>query len=335
MRVGVNPQKQHKKIDLETHHRVILVVYIPNEEGFYNKSFDVFKLSLDSLIATVNNNCAITVVNNGSYEKVTVLLNRYFEDNKIDTLINHRNNIGKIDALIGAARGSRETVITYTDSDILFVKGWQENVEKVFSAFGNVGSVSPIPVRYNLFYGTSSALLQILLKKVKIKFEAIPENFISYNRYLMSINWEEDVSDKKKWPIINKNGCNAIIGSGHQVLTVSRDILFKEVPTNPSLILVGGDSEYKYVDEPIDKSGKLRLSTYNNYAYHMGNLVEQWMLDVYQENLNKKVNVDFKFQFNKKQSNSIISKCNQKIYLLRKKIVKKIFKLFYKDFLKS
>jgi hypothetical protein len=35
----------------------------------------------------------------------------------------------RIDAQIGAARGVREKLITLTDSDILFVKGWQEKVE--------------------------------------------------------------------------------------------------------------------------------------------------------------------------------------------------------------
>ena len=332
MRIGINPQKLQKKIDLDAHHRVILVVYIPNEEGFYKKSFDVFKLSLDSLIATVNDNCAITVVNNGSYEKVTALLNHYFENNKIDTLINDRINIGKIDALIGAARGSREPLITYTDSDILFVTGWQVNVEKVFSTFNNVGSVSPIPVRYGMFYGTSSVLQQIILKKIKIKFEAIPENFISYNKYLCSINWDADDNDSKKWPVIEKEGIQAIIGSGHQVLTISREILFTGVPTNPSLTLVGGDSEYKYVDEPIDRLGKLRLSTYHNFGYHMGNNVEGWMIAVHQDNLNQKPISTTGFCIQKDVPNLFFNRFRQKIYMIKKKAVKKIFKSLYKDY---
>ena len=43
MRVGWNPQKLEKHVVLETFHRVILVVFIPNEEGFYKDSFNVFK----------------------------------------------------------------------------------------------------------------------------------------------------------------------------------------------------------------------------------------------------------------------------------------------------
>lgn len=332
MRIGSNPQKNESKILLTTHHRLIVVVYIPNEEGFYKKSFDVFKLCLDSIIATINNNCAITVVNNGSYEKITALLNQYFEENKIDTLVNHRMNIGKIDALIGAARGSREPLITYTDSDILFVEGWQENVEKVFSAFNNVGSVSPIPVRHGSFYATSSVLKEIILNKIKINFVQIHENFDAYNKYLESINWEKIITNSNKWAIIESNGCKAVIGSGHQVLTILRDILFTDVPTNPSLTLVGGDSEYMYVDEPIDRSGKLRLSTYHNFGFHMGNNLEDWMLDVQRDNLHRKkyTNTIIKSYTTEKATDLFSNKYIRKFYLLKKNVIKKIFKRLYK-----
>jgi len=284
MRVGWNPQKLEKKVDLDTFHRVVMVVFIPNEEGFYKDSFNVFKLSLDSIVSSINSFCAITVVNNGSYYKVTELLNTYVFENKIDTLIHHNKNIGKIDALIGAAKGVREQIITYTDADILFKTGWQENVEKVFNSFPNVGSVSPIPVRKGVFYATSSVLKEILFQRINLSFEIIPENFDSYNKYLASINWELENSDKELWPVIQYKSNKAIIGSGHQVLTVNREILNGYIPNNPSLLLVGGDSEYKYVDEPIDFSGKMRLSTYNNFAYHMGNTTEKWMYDILELN---------------------------------------------------
>jgi hypothetical protein len=330
MRVGWNPQKSEKKIELKTHHRVVLVVFIPNEEGFYKDSINVFKLSLDSIISSVNSNCAITVVNNGSYSKVTELLNSYFSEKKIDSVIHHNKNIGKIDALIGAAKGAREKLITYTDSDILFENGWQQNVEKIFIEFPNVGSVSPIPVRKGIFYATSSVLKQVLIGNLKIKFEPIPENFDSYNKYLSSINWNKETSEAQLWPIISSRTCKAIIGSGHQVLTIDSDILNQYIPKKPSLILVGGDSEYKYVDEPIDFSGKLRLSTYNNYAYHMGNTTESWMYSVLDTNEKEKKMVDidlFKLKSETKTNFSFKLKC----YRYKKNLIKLVFKFFYKN----
>lgn len=331
MRQGLNPQKAERKITLTTHHRIVIVVYIPNEEGFYKDSFDVFKMCLDSLVSTINSTGVITVVNNGSNKKTTDLLSLYLEENKIDTLILHKTNIGKIDALIGAARGVREKYITLTDADILFINGWQEKIEEVFCNFPDVGSVSPIPVRKGLLYGTSTVLKHILMRKIKFGFSSIPENFSGYNRYLESINWDLETSNENKWPVVENKGVKAIIGSGHQVLTIDRDILFKTVPTNPSLTLVGGSSEYAYVDEPIDKAGKLRLSTYNNYAFHMGNKLENWMTVVQKENIEKNTNNDKNLIhpsfFN---SNIFESRINNKFYVLRKLIIKKIFSIIIK-----
>jgi len=328
MRIGSNPQKSDRKIILTTHHRIVLVVYLPNEEGFYKDSFEVFKICLDSLVSTTNSYAAITVVNNGSHKKVVDFLNLYLEQKKIDTLILHNTNIGKIDALIGAARGAREKYITLTDSDILFVTGWQEKVEDVFANFPNVGSVSPIPVRRALMFGTSSVLKQILLRKINYLSEPIIENFEDYNRYLESINWDLEIEKDKKWDVVEKNNYKANIGSGHQVLTIDRDILFKITPTNPSLTLVGGTSENDYVDFPIDKANKLRLATYNNYAFHMGNKLEDWMVEKHKSN--KKIeNIEKKrldVQSLDLNNNWFYNKC----FGLNKKIIKMIFSLFYK-----
>lgn len=328
MRLGSNPQKQERKIKMTTHHRVVVVVYIPNEEGFYKDSFDVFKLCLDSLVSTINLSAAITIVNNGSSKKVSDFLNLYLTEKKIDTLISHNTNIGKIDALISAARGAREKYITLTDSDILFVKGWQKKVEEVFSIFPNVGSVSPIPVRTGLYSGTSSVLKQILFRKIKFKFIPIPENFISYNKYLESINWDLEVQEDKNWPVVQKKEFRAVIGSGHQVLTIDRDILFRTTPSNPSLTLVGCNSEHNYVDVPIDKAGKLRLSTYNNYAFHMGNKLESWMGDVQEVNSKSIENDEKNNEILCPSSDLFNSQIKNKWYGLKKMIIKKIFSFF-------
>jgi hypothetical protein len=142
MRVGMNPQKQDKKVKLDTSHCVISVVYIPEMTGYYANVLEVFKLSLESIIATKNKQCTITVVNNASCREVVDYLETMFASGKIDCVIHHKTNIGKMDALIGAARGTREPLITLTDVDILFKKGWQENVEAIHQKLKNVGSVS-------------------------------------------------------------------------------------------------------------------------------------------------------------------------------------------------
>lgn len=324
----MNPQKEERKVAMTTHHRIVIVVYIPNEEGFYKNSLNVFKICLDSIIATINSYAAITIVNNGSFDKVSSILEFYLKEKKIDTLISHNTNIGKIDAQIGAARGVREKYITLTDADILFVKGWQEKVEEIFAAFPKVGSVSPIPVRTGVLAGTSSVLKQIILKKLKFKYITIPDNLENYNKFLASINWNLETDKSKKWPVVECNGIKAIVGSAHQVLTIDRDILFTTSPSNPSLTLVGGNSEHNYVDVPIDKAGKLRLGTFNNFAFHMGNSLEDWMLTTVKNNLNSTI-ISSKEVKNSVAVDLLNTKSGDKFYGLRKMIVKKIFSFLY------
>ena len=325
MREGSNPQKTEKQIELSCHHRVIIVVFIPELSGYYKNSLEVFKLCLNSLIAANSRSYAITVVNNGSCKEVSEFLNDNLKNKDIDTLISHNQNIGKIDALLGAARGAREDLITISDADILFMKNWNVATREVFDAFKKAGSVSPIPFRHGIFYGTSSVFKEILLGRFKFKYKTIPENFIDQNRYLTSINWNNEKNDGVKWPVVEKNGVQAIIGSGHQVLTIKRDILFSTVPIPPSLTLVGGDSEYKYVDEPIDKAGLMRLSTFHNYAFHIGNQVENWMKDItslenFQENKLPKLET-----INRSKKN-----IDHRIYIIKKHLIKRLFKIIYK-----
>lgn len=329
MRVGMNPQKQSKKIELDCQHRLIIVVYIPSLEGYYKNVLEVFKLSLESAITTINTNCAITVVNNASCNEVVKYLDQKIAEGNVDTVIHHKKNIGKIDALIGAARASREPIITISDVDILFTKGWQEETERIFSNIKSVASVSPIPCRKFLNYETSSTLSKILLGKVKFQYKPIPENFEAHNKFLESFHWDLDSDENLNWPVIESNGVNAIVGSGHQILSMRRSLFFTTVPVEPSLTLVGNNSEYLYCDQPINYSGGMRLATYNNYAYHMGNTVEHWMKEIQTENLAKVKKANGQAPKKNLIAHFEPKRPNFKWYKLRKRIVHKMFNAKY------
>ena len=327
MRNGMNPNKKMNKVNLKTRHRVIIVVFIPEKETkYYREILDVFKTCLRSLQTTINDNCAITVVNNGSNQKLVEFLNIEYGKGNIDQLVHHKNNIGKMDALIGAARSSREELITITDTDILFISGWQEAVEKIFYAFPKAGSVSPIPMQTNaIFYNTSSTIKDIVKGNLKYTLEEIPENFEALNSYLRSINWKEKKDKKIKWPVVEKNNVKAILGSGHQVMTVRRYIFLKYTPTNPSLVLVGGDSEYTYGDEPTDLAGLYRLATYNNFAFHMGNSLEDWMLKKLEVNKIPKSSLNV-FNHQKNFNDKPFKKMT---FNFKKRFFIKLFKFFF------
>jgi len=330
MRLGMNPQKESKKIQLKFQHRLIIVVFIPSLEGYYKNVLEVFKLCLESAITTTDSNCAITVVNNASCLELEYYLNSKLEEGTIDTVVHYKENIGKIDALIGAARASREPIITVSDVDILFKQGWQVETERIFMKIENVGSVAPIPCSRFVNYETSSTLSKILLGKVKFKYQSIPENHLAHNKFLQGFHWQLETDENIKWPVLESNGVKAIVGSGHQILSMRRELFFTTVPQEPSLTLVGNHSEYLYCDQPINYSGGMRLATYHNYAYHMGNNVEDWMQEVQEENIKdletkKKDSVDLKLPaFRPKKPNKVW-------YKIKKRIVHKLFNSMYSD----
>ncbi|WP_066219241.1 hypothetical protein [Formosa haliotis] len=325
MRIGMNPEKQEGKIRLNYQHRVIIVVYIPSLEGYYKEVFEVFKLCLASVTTTKNNKCAITIVNNGCCETVVNYINDQLKKDDVDSVIHHKQNIGKMDALIGAARGSREPLITLSDVDILYKTGWQEAVETIFYGMNQVGSVSPIPVRNSLYYGASSTLKRIILNKVKYSPQAIPENFDSYNRFLESVGWEKETDKNLLWPVIESNNIKSVLGSMHQVMTLNREIIMNVVPKEPSFILVGNDSELNYCDLPIDYSGGMRLSTYNNYAFHMGNTVEPWMQLIQETNVLENKNVEYESKI--KRIKFKVTTPNL-FFDFKRRVFQKVFKCF-------
>ena len=321
MRVGGNPQKGEAFLKLKTNHRIVIVVFIPQLEGYYKDMFEVVKVSINSLIKTIPTSSAITIVDNGSCEVVVNYLETLFKDDLIDALQLLKTNIGKIDALMGGARASREPIITLTDCDILFKTNWVSETIKLFNTFENVGSVSPIPTRTAIRYYTFTVQEAILRKKNNLKFESIPENFEAYNKFLESINWDKETDKAKLWPVIFKNNTKAVMGSDHQVLTLRRDIFFNTSPSKPSFTKVGKESEREYVDLAIDLSGRLRLSTHNFYAFHMGNTLEEWMLEEYdklESSREKKLKLMPELRYNE---------ANDFWYKVKKRIFKKVFKL--------
>lgn len=280
MRIGANPQKSEGLLELKTNHRVVVVTFIPELTGYYRSMFEVIKLCITSLMKTLPSTSVITIVDNASCPEVVAYFVSLYTDKKIDTLQLLSTNVGKIDALMGAARSAREPIITLTDCDILFKTSWVEETISIFNNFKNVGSVSPYPTRRGLQYYTYALQHAVILNKLKVHFEPIPENFEHYNLFLESINWDKEKDANAPWPIVKAGNVKAAVGSDHQVLTVRRDILFNDTPAKPSMTKVGKESERDYVDLAIDTSGGYRLATYHYMAHHMGNQVEPWMQEV-------------------------------------------------------
>ena len=280
MRIGLNPYKDKLNEPSGYSHQVIVPVYIPDQEGYFKDSYKILRLCLTSIFETTHEKTFITVVNNGSDKIIVDYLDSLFVAGKIHELI-HTQNIGKLNAILKGLSGNSIELVTITDSDVLFLSGWQKETNKVFSAFPRAGVVGIVP-QFRAFSMHCQNLIFDNFFNKNLRFIAV-KNPGALEQFYSSLGWGKSNPDylKQSLGLVDKNDFKVYVGSGHFVATYKKD-MFDEIVTNIDYKM-GGDSEH-YLDSFPLKKDYWRLTTYDNYGYHMGNAHEQWMDEVVFEN---------------------------------------------------
>ncbi|WP_044399016.1 glycosyltransferase family 2 protein [Lacinutrix sp. Hel_I_90] len=323
MRKGPNTVRNQKLNLQPCSHRVIIPLYIPNEEDYYQDAFKIFKMCLVSVQKTAVSPLKISVISNGCIASVNNELLKLSQEGEIDELIIETEAIGKINSILKALRTAEERLITITDADVLFLNNWEREVLNVFEAIPNAGMVSPVPMYRTQTRYTSNIWLRYLFSK-KLRFSPVknPEALIKFAK---SVGWpglKPHLTDVTV-TLEGKNNILSVVGNAHFVGTYKNEI-FKSMPKQNSVYKLGGNSERLYTDQPVLKHGGYRLATYDNFAYHMGNTIEPWMISIFENlNIEKKSYKDFE--------NFKILKKNSLNYFLAEKCFKK---LFYFEFFK-
>ncbi|WP_130734319.1 glycosyltransferase family 2 protein [Flavobacterium sp. J27] len=317
MRKGNNQSKDILIHLRESSHRVIIPLYIPNLEGYYKDAFEIFKMCLFSIVKTSATYLKISVISNNTCERVNQKLLQLQNEGHIDELIIEKEDIGKINSILKSLRTTEERLVTITDADVLFCNGWEEAVVEVFNAFPNAGAVCPVPVFRKHLNLTSNIWMKYLFSK-KLYFRQV-KNTEAMTKFAKSIGWPW--LDEKYKDVIgtlqSKNGTIAVLGCSHFVATYKTEV-FSELPKKNSQYKLGGNSEFLYTDEPVIKRGAYRLATYDNYAYHLGNHLEEWMEKEFVSLANQEKRTE------NYESLSIIKKKPIR-YFLSEKFFKKIF----------
>ncbi len=276
MRIGQNPHKDVPKQLRSFSHQIVIPVYIPSFDGYFEDSFEIFKLCLQSIFRTVHSQTFITIVNNGSCDEVLQYLNGLYSNGQIHEII-HAGNIGKLNAILKGIAGIDLPIVTIADADAMFLPGWQKATADVFNRMPKTGVVGLVPQIKMGDYFCGNVIFDNLFSG-KLKFLKLhdPE---ALRHFYKSIGWTMDFNqDHAKYALgLEKDGFQALLGCGHFVATYKRDV-FGKIPSWMEFKL-GGDSE-KYLDMvPLEKD-YWRLTTAGNFAYHMGNKLEPWMHEV-------------------------------------------------------
>lgn len=273
MRIGFNPYKDLVIEETQYNHQIVIPVYIPNQDGYYKESFKILRLCMESVFKTTHSKTFITVVNNGSSPEIAAYLDELFALKKIHEII-HTDNIGKLNAILKGLAGNQIELVTISDSDVLFLEGWQKETLAVFNNFPKAGVVGIVPQMRGFGSFCGNLVVENFFSK-KLKFSAV-KNPEALQNFYASLGWKDDYNkDYLKLTLtIENNSHTAVVGSGHFVATYRKEI-FSEMVSYIGYKL-GGDSE-TYLDKLPLKYGLWRLTTNDNHAYHMGNTYEEWM----------------------------------------------------------
>lgn len=276
MRVGFNPLNKKRTLKPYGRHRIIVPVYIPNAEDYYRDSLQIFRMSLATLLATVDPlHTSITIIDNASVPEVASLVLEQLKLGKIDKYVRHETNRGKPDAVVSEIKGSYEELITVCDCDVLFLHGWQRAIEDIYYAFPGVGAVSPFPGVSLQGYANASTWLRGLFSGA-IRMRGVVSGS-DLDQFEISVG-RAVIFDKKsratQMLLKGRQDTLALLGGFHFVITLRRDV-FDVFEYQPGL---GGTSTgEREIDEHVDRLGALRLSTIKAYVKHMGNVPEEWM----------------------------------------------------------
>ncbi|WP_333875322.1 glycosyltransferase family A protein [Flavobacterium sp.] len=276
MRVGTNPKIGQSLPLSDYFHQVIVPVYIPDNEGYFKDSFEVFKISLASLLKTCHAKTYIAVVNNGSCSEVVSYLHDLYQKGSIHELL-HTPNIGKVNAVNKALMGSSFPWVTVADADVLFLNGWQQAVYTVFNAFPKAGAVCTTPNSRAFKRLTENIFFDCFFSR-SLRFTVV-KNSQAMVRFLDSIGNPMELRPihLQKYLTVNHDQVSAVVGAGHYVCTYKRKALPECGFGNVNTLL--GKKVMDAIDTAIVRKGYWRLSTAENYTYHMGNVAEAWMTE--------------------------------------------------------
>ena len=272
MRIGINPEKIKKTKISYKNHRVIIPVFITNNDSYFDNSLNILKKCIKSLLETIDtDNTNITIINNDSKLEVNEFLLELVKLKKIDKYVVSSVNYGKVYSILAEARASYEPFITIADSDVFFFNDWQNAVNEVFEKFENVGVVGLTPDPHLAFYCNNSLIFD---KLFQIKKGNIVDNYdlelfekgIGNNQFFSNKknNWKE------KQYYLEKDELQVVVGAGHFASTYRKELFHKIPFSYPIYVFPGG--ELSFLDTPIDKLGYYRVSLNKAKAYHMGNV---------------------------------------------------------------
>lgn len=278
-RIGQNPAKlgmqayQPQKLGLAT------ITYIPSQEGYFRDSLAILKLTLESLRRNTSEPFDLLVFDNGSCSAIQKELVGLHHQGVIDWLILAGKNLGKTGAQNWIFSAMPNEWIGYTDSDVLFRKGWLEASREIIAHFPDTGMVGAQPCYFDVLKGKGQAHLPLRSKAGYQIMPYAPEKEVT-DEYCRSLNATPELSAKYhaaqlELIRVKRDGFQASLGASHMQFLIPAELARRIIPLPYRSGL--SPEEDRQLDLRIDQNGKLHLSTQKSFVVHMGNVLDDWV----------------------------------------------------------
>ncbi len=280
MRFGQNPSKSGIQAFLPSSLGVALLTYIPSQDGYFTDVLDIFKIQLASLHQNTSEPFDLLVFDNGSCEAVQDGLRELQRQGQIDWLLLSTVNLGKTGALNWILSAMPNEWICYSDSDVFFRKGWNAACRELLETFPDAGVVTAQPSFFENLKEESVALQLLQAKGYRVS-PTRPQPWIvkEYTVGLGADAAQEQGLLTREIPTVHdlEDTPRAYTGASHMQFLGKRERLQQILPL-PAKFALSTDEDREF-DTRIDRKGWLRLSTLTPYVVHMGNQIDESLLD--------------------------------------------------------
>lgn len=281
-RVGRHPLKQKKIIEQQVEPRSITIttiVYIPSLEGYWQDSLNVLKIFFDTLIKNTDEEFDLMVFDNGSCQKVISFLIDLKNDGIIQFLILSSKNLKKLGALDYLLRSATGDLISYSDSDVLFLPGWLTESKKILDNFPEAAKVTAIPIAGGdtTKISEESYLEAEKDRTIKIKTgKIIPDKLIEAHSLSIGKTMEQFNNDHldRIDTLLIRGKYQAFLSTADFQFTLRKNALKNILP-----LKIEHESDYydpiysPILEKKLNQFGWWQLSLNQYLIHHMGNSV--------------------------------------------------------------
>lgn len=265
MRVGQNPLKG-AKVDGLKNIVLAVVVHLPQDTGYHAQRKEVVWRCLETMTAGAKEKYSLLIWDNGSMNGFSQGLKGLGPDVFIQT-----PNLGLTFAKAAIANMlPKDTILCYSDDDMLFHEGWLTAQLGLLHHFPNVSCVTGYPVRTSFRWGNQNTK-EWARKHAKLESgRFIPDQY--EDDFALSVGrtpeWQKEYAKKDiDWRITYKG--KTAYATSHHCQFIGYAGRIAEAIKHGSMAL---ESETGF-DIELDRLG-LRLATTQRYCQHIGNVLE-------------------------------------------------------------